>query len=153
MNGVSKEQKKNVGIFWNAIHYGGINNEHINSYIPYSDMFLGHPIFHEVIHQSGSKSTDNHFLNNNLKLLCKSNKLMKMFHDDKYRDKYGNTPLQGLCSMMHYMYYNEEMKEWIKINVPYGELIVDKSNSKYHKHSAYCELKFDAELTNVTVDT
>ena len=154
MGGLSKEQiKKNVYKMWNDIHYGGINNEHINSYIPYSDMFLEHPFFHEIIHQSGSKSKDNHFLNNNLKLLCKSVKFMSMLHDDKYRDKYGNTPLQALCSMMHYEYYDEEMKEWIKQNVPYGKFIVDKSNSNYDTMTAYCELKFDAELTNVTVNT
>ena len=65
MGGFSEEYiKKNVSKMWRGIHFGGINDEHINSYIPYSDMFLEHPIFHEIIHQSGSKSKDNQFLNN-----------------------------------------------------------------------------------------
>ena len=128
------------------IHYEPITQDDINEYKPLSDARIRHPIFHEVIGQSGSNSKNKDLLNNNLKTLCKSDKFMKLFHNDNYRDIYGNTALERLCCMMHYQQYDNNIKDWIKQNLPQGEFIVDPSKSSFNFDYHFCELLFDYEL-------
>lgn len=128
------------------IHYEPITQDDINEYKPLSDARYRHPIFHEVIGQSGSNSKNKDLLNNNFKTLCKSDKFMKLFHNDNYRDIYGNTPLERLCCMMHYQQYDDNIKDWIKENLPQGEFIVDTSKSSFNLDYHYCELLFDYQL-------
>ena len=128
------------------IHYEPITQDDINEYKPLSDARIRHPIFHEVIGQSGSNSKNKDLLNNNLKTLCKSDKFMKLFHNDNYRDIYGNTALERLCCMMHYQQYDNNIKDWIKENLPHGEFIVDPSKSSFNFDYHFCELLFDYGL-------
>ena len=39
--------------------------------------------------------------------------------------------LERLCCMMHFQQYDDNIKEWIKENLPKGELIVDPSKSSF----------------------
>lgn len=125
------------------IHYEPITTKDIDEYEPLSDARYRHPIFHEVIGQSGSNSKDKNLLNNNLKTLCNSDKFMKLFHNDNYRDTYGNTALERLCCMMHFQQYDDNIKNWIKENLKKGELIVDPSKSSFDYDFHKCEILFD----------
>jgi len=107
----------------------------------YGDVNFPHPILWEIIHQAGcdpeKTGCDRHKKQNELlKWALQQEKFKKLFHNDNYRDKYGNTAYERLAGNILYM-NDEKLINWIRNSNfgpgrEYNQLLLQE-NIKIHK--------------------